>query len=269
MKQLLLLCAIAWFPLSANAQEMSPQTASVSAAPVPAEAIEIASARRGLMFAGSSAGGLTLVARESTLRTSLFTQDRSRLTRTFRFLGADDAPIVGGACILRTQGRSLLGFQWNQRTTQLYACAVEDQPEAQFAFEVAVPAFQESSFSIGGFSMSAQDDVPEAEQQAVLRGRMVYRGVTYEAVPTGFDEQRGGGFSIMGAGQRRIVQGFIIMRDGAETGRVMFNMRDASGGTITAPVADAEGREAVLYMALQLHAMPDLFSPNVREEIAN
>lgn len=230
--------------------------------------MDIAGARRGLMEAGSSVGGFTLVARQSTMRTSLFTQTRSRLTRTFRFLGANDAPIVNGACILRTEGRSLLGVEWNQQTTQLYACAVEDQPEGQFAFEVAVPAFREGGFSLGGFSMSTQEDVPAAEQQAVLRGRMIYRGVTYEALPTGFDEHRGGGFAMGGIGQRRIVQGFRITREGAEVGRVMFNMRDTSEGEITAPVADADGKEAVLFMALQLHGMPDLFSPNVREEIS-
>lgn len=146
---------------------------------------------------------------------------------------------------------------------------MENQPEGQFAFEVAVPAFREGGFSLGGFSMSAQEDVPAAEQQAVLRGRMIYRGVAYEAVPTGFDEHRGGGFAMGGVGQRRIVQGFNITRDGADVGRVMFNMRDISEGVITAPAADAASREAVLFMALQLQAMPDLFSPNVREEIAN
>lgn len=37
----------------------------------------------------------------------------------------------------------------------------------------------------------------------------------------------------------------------------------------TAPVADADGREAVLFIAMQLHAMPDLFAPGVREEMTN
>jgi hypothetical protein len=32
-------------------------------------------------------------------------------------------------------------------------------------------------------------------------------------------------------------------------------------GTIIAPVADADGRRAVLYMALQLLAMPDFIPP--------
>lgn len=258
-----------FFALSAYAQEPPQNPATAEADSRATETIEVASARRGLLDTGPSAGGFTLVARQSTMRTSLFTQTRSRLTRTFRFLGADDAPIVNGACILRTEGRSLLGVDWNQRTTQLYACAVENQPEGQFAFEVAVPAFREGGFSLGGFSMSAQEDVPAAEQQAVLRGRMIYRGVAYEAVPTGFDEHRGGGFAMGGVGQRRIVQGFNITRDGADVGRVMFNMRDISEGVITAPAADAASREAVLFMALQLQAMPDLFSPNVREEIAN
>lgn len=270
MKRVLLTFAIVFVALSANAQDQPRSTAATAvAASAAVDTVEITSARRGLMEAGSSAGGLTLVARQSTMRTSLFTQSRSRLTRTFRFLGANDAPIVGGACILRTEGRSLLGVEWNQQTTQLYACAVEDQPEGQFAFEVAVPAFREGGFSLGGISMSAQQDIPAAEQQAALRARMVYRGVTYEALPTGFAEQRGGGFAMSGIGQRRIVQGFTITQDGAEVGRVMFDMRDASNGAITAPSADANSREAVLFMALQLHAMPDLFSPNVRQELAN
>jgi hypothetical protein len=246
----------------------APDAVAAAPAPVPIamETLTISGARRGLM-GGGTVGDHTFVSRVSIMRTSLFAQDRSRHTRTFRYLGASDAPIVNGACILRTEGNSLLGFTWDQETTQLYACAVEDQAPGQFAFEVAVPAFKQGGFSLGGFSMTVEEDIPAAEMQAVLKALVVYRGVTYEALPTGFDDTTSPVFAFSASNGRRVVQGFSIRREGVEVGRVMFNNRDAARGTFTIPVSEADGREAVLFIAMQLHAMPDLFAPAVREEI--
>lgn len=67
----------------------------------------------------------------------------------------------------------------------------------------------------------------------------------------------------------RVVQGFIISRDGQPVGRIDFEDNSRNGGTITAPTADADGRRAVLYIALQLHAMPDLYSSTERERYLN
>jgi hypothetical protein len=283
LKHLVLACALALVPMAAFAQDMPAEEAAPAAivveedsaeeaappAPIVTETLDVAAVRRGLLDAGGSAGGLTLVARTWQMRSNLFTQTRTRLTRVFRLLGPEDGAMINGACILRTEGRTLLGVDWNQRTTQVYACAVEDQPEDQFMLEVAVPAFREGGFSIGGFSVSTQEDVPDEEQQAILRATMLYRGVAYEAIPTGFADHEGGGFSMMGGGQRRIVEGYSITREGEPVGGIAFNMRNVDDATVTVPVADADGREAVLYMALQLMGMPDMYSPNVREEIAN
>ena len=283
MKSFVFVCALALVPMVAFAQDIPTEEAApaaaaegeapVEAVPVPVpivtETLDVAAVRRGLLDSGGSAGGLTLVARTWQMRTNLFTQTRSRLTRVFRLMGPEDAAMINGACILRTEGRTLLGVDWNQRTTQVYACAVEDQPEGQFMFEVAVPAFREGGFSFGGFSVSTQGDVPAEEQQAILRATMLYRGVAYEARPTGFAAHQGGGFSMMDGGQRRIVEGYSITRDGVAVGGIAFNMRNEDDATVTAPVVEADGREAVLYMVLQLMAMPDLYSPNVREEVAN
>ena len=254
---------------SASPAATAPDAPAASAppAPVATETLDVASVRRGITQSGSSAGAVTLVAREMTVRTHVLSRDRARYNRAFSFLGADDAPILGGDCDLRTEGRSLAGFEWGRSVAQVYACTVEDRPAEEFAFEVALPAFRDDALTFRGFGVDTRKEVAPAELQAVLGARMLYRGVSYAAVPTGFDEIRGGVLAVAVPGQPRVVQGYAIQRDGVEIGRLAFDMRDAKAGRITAPVSDADGREAVLYMALQLHAMPDVYSPRVRERL--
>ncbi len=91
--------------------------------------------------------------------------------------------------------------------------------------------------------------------------RLAYEGATYEAVPTAFGRE--------GLMDPRVVQGFVISRDGQAVGRIDFRDNSRNGGVITAPAADTDGRRAVLFMALQLHAMPDLYSSTERERYLN
>ena len=122
--------------------------------------------------------------------------------------------------------------------------------------EVTVPAFREASVGMSfgsiGLGASKGDDQRNPDIQAILRARMSYDGATYEATPTGFGSE--------GLLDPRVVEGYVILRDGAPVGRVDFPDKSVKGGTITAPTTDADGRKAVLFMTMLLHAMPDLYS---------
>lgn len=253
MKRFCLIAACALLSFSAAAQE--PTAAPVYAAPV--ETLEIGNARARFMEAGGSAGGYSVVARTSTTQTSFLTRDRGRVELHYRFTGAEDAELLTGVCQLKTAGNSFLGFTWNERTSQLYTCNANDQAEGAYTIEVTLPAFGESGFENERFGISIGGDDASPEIQAILAARMSYEGVTYEAAPTGFSAPR-----LMAP--NRIVLGYTISRDGQPVGRIDFRGDSRNRGTIVAPAADADGRRAVIYMALQLLAMPDFYSSNVR-----
>jgi hypothetical protein len=267
MRILCLIAACALLPFSAFAQESATPSAEASAAAtaptyaVPVESLEIGGADARLFETGGAAGGYSVMVRTSTTQTSFLTRDRARVTLNYRFTGVDEAELLRGVCQLRAEGRSYLGVSWDQRTSELYACGARDQAEGAYTLEVTFPAFREAGFSIGGFSMSAGDDDVGPEAQAILAARLGYEGVTYEATPTGFSAPR-----LMAD---RIVQGYTISRDGQLVGRIDFQGQTRNRGTIIAPGADADGRRAVLFMALQLLAMPDFYSSNVRAEYLN
>lgn len=274
MRHLYVIAACALLPFNAFAQEPAapseaPAAAAATTAPyaVAVETIEISQARAGLMETGRSAGGYSLIARTTGHRTNglSLSRDAWRLSVDYRFLGAENAALLSGVCRLDSEGRSLLGVQWDQRTSGLYACTAEDQTDGAYAMEVTLPSFREASagmsFGIAGISVGGGDDGDEPDIQAVLRARASYEGVTYEATPTAFGRE---GFM-----DPRVVQGFLISRDGQPVGRIDFVDNSRNGGTITAPTAGADGRRAVLYMALQLHAMPDLYSSAERDRHLN
>ena len=262
LRHWVLIAACMLSPVAASAQSgAAPTTTTSAAAPYsrPVETLQIGGARAGLMQSGAAVGGYSVLYQTSQMRTSLFTQTRTRLTNNFHFNGTDGADLLTGRCVLRSEGRSLLGVDWNQHTTQVYGCEIVNQPDGQYDLEVALPAFRESHFGIGGLSISGGDDFNSDEQHAILRAKMVYEDVSYEATPTGF-----GPVPMMGP---RVVEGFVITRDGAPVGRVDFVRGSPKSGAITAPVADADGRRAVLFMALNLLLMPDLYAPYVRNQV--
>lgn len=261
MKYACLIAACVLLPVTAFAQEPAATATTVEAPAyaVPVESLEIGGADARLFETGGSAGGFSVTVRASVMTTNLLTRNRSRVTLNYRYTGADGSELLRGACRLQSDGRSLLGVRWDQATSQLYACGARDQPEGAYVIEVTLPAFREASFSIGGMSVTAGEDDIGPETQAILHARMSFEGVVYEAAPTGFSEE-----SVMM--DRRVVEGFIISRDGQPVGRIDFEGNSVSRGTITAPVADEDGRRAVIYMALQLLAMPDFYSSHVRED---
>ncbi len=225
---------------------------------VAVETLEITGAKAGFMEMGAAAGGTSLLYRTTISSSSVLTKTRSKLTNSFRFLGAGEAPLQAGKCTIKTDGRSMFGVEWNQLTTQLYACEIKDRPADTYAMEVALPAFKQTGLSLGGMSISTSGDSNDPAIQAILRGRMTYGGAKYEAVPTGFDQ-------ITPISGRRVVQGYVIIRNGTAVGRIVFQGASTTKGSLTLPVSATDGREAVIFMALNLLVMPDLYSPAVRE----
>jgi hypothetical protein len=272
MRRLFVIAACALLPFNAFAQDSGTPVEAAganAAAPyaVAVETLEIGQARAGLMETGRSAAGYSFIARITGHRTNglSLSRDAWRVSTNYRFVGADNVEVLSGVCRLDSEGRSLLGVQWDQRTSGLYACTAEGQSEGAYAMEVTLPAFRQASagfgFGIAGISVGGGEDGDEPDLQAILRARASYEGVTYEATPTAFGRE---GFM-----DPRVVQGFIISRDAQPVGRIDFEDNSRNGGTITAPIADADGRRAVLYIALQLHAMPDLYSSTERERYLN
>ncbi|WP_395646874.1 hypothetical protein [Terricaulis sp.] len=240
-------------PLQAFAQDGAPANAYA----VPTETIQSGGARAGFMETGSSAGGYSWISRSSAASSNVFGRQRQTTTATFHF-DRGEANVLRGACRMRSEGTSMFGVQWNQRTTQLYTCEMRDQAPAQYALEVAVPAFNQGGFSIGGFSVSAERDI-DAGMQAILHARMVYNGVAYEASPIGFARES--------IAVRRVVTGYAISRDGHPVGRIEFHGNSSNQSTIVLPSAETDGREAVLFMSLTLQAMPDVYSSTGRDAV--
>lgn len=264
MKLASLIAVCVLLPATALARQSPPASVASNAAhdgyAAPVETIEIAGAKGGYLEVGVSAGGYALFSRTMTV-TSSFIKTKSRIQVSYRFTGAASTPLFSGACTLKSEGVSMFGVQWDQRTSELYDCETRDQPDSQHALEVTLPALSQFGVSGGDLSFSVSNDIDTPEARAILKGRMTYGAVTYDAVPTEF-----GKAGLIG---RRAVRGYVIQRDGVPVGRIDFQPRSDNRGVITAPVSDADGRPAVLFMALQLLAMPDLYAPTVRESLLN
>ncbi|KAF0175916.1 MAG: hypothetical protein IV086_01380 [Hyphomonadaceae bacterium] len=282
MKHLAIVAALALAPLAALAEQpvagppapvstpTPPTTApdvpapSATAAPayaVPVETFRITGADAKMFEMGEAAGGYSVLYRGGQGWSSrIGTQGRSSYRNIFRFTDSGGVELLTGVCRIRTEGQSLFGVSWNQRSSQLYACEIKDKPADRYSLEVIVPAFKQGGFSIGGLTVEASEDIPDAELQAVLRAKMVFDGVAYEATPTAFARRP--------VWDRRVVQGYTITRDGALVGRIDFGSDNTlHRGAITAPSAEGDGRQAVLFFAHQLSIMPDLYSSVVREEV--
>lgn len=241
------------------------QTQSVASAfAVPVETMKLGGAKAGLFETGSSAAGRQILVRTSTSSSQVFGKTRTRLTNAFRFMKGQTEVTLAGDCTIRTEGRSMLNINFTQNKARAYSCVFQNQPESQYALEVALPAFAETRAGGNFVSMTISRNEPDAAVQAILKAKLVYGGVEYEATPTGFGPDR--------PGARRVVQGYNISRDGKLLGRLAYRQTGVTSlndqGDITIPSAEADGRDAVLFLIMSLNAMPDVFASRVREEIS-
>jgi len=249
-------------PVGEQSAAGAPATASPYAVPV--ETLELGGAKAGLMQTGTSAGGYSILVRQSQASSQFFTETKSRLKNSFQFK-KDDALLFEGACTLQTAGHSMFGIDYNATRSQSYACSFKDQAEGQYAFETVLPAFKQAKLS----PFASVETVTGPEEQAMLKSRLVYKGATYDALPLGFGKDN--------PWARRVVSGYAISRDGKPVGELKFDSVDGkkmsmgfntnNKGTVTAPTAEADGREAILFFALNLVSMPDMFAPATREQV--
>ena len=223
---------------------------------VETETIELRA--RGMLRRTIEANEYSYSARQSTQRARIFGRTRQTIKISYAFAKADESLEMTGECTLRTEGTSIANYDFSNETLQPYACGVGEPEGNDVALEVALPAFAASGARFGGFSISMSSE-DEIDQQGILCADMMFEGQAYQAMPTSF---RSAG--MMGA---RSVEGYTIMRGEELVGRIDFGRNSPTQGTVVVPVSEADGRQAVLYMALNLMEMPDLFAERVREEV--
>jgi hypothetical protein len=226
---------------------------------VPVESLKLGGAKAGFMETGSAAGGRQILVRTGQGRMQVLGKTRTRLTNHFRYMKGETEVTLAGSCTIRMEGRSMFNIDFSQNKARAYRCEFTDQAEDQYAMEVALPAFAELNVGGGMFGVQISRDRPDAEVQAILKAKLIFAGAAYEATPTGFGKDQ--------LLSRRVVQGYTITRDGKPVGRVTFRNTSRDQGEIVIPVADADGREAVLFMIMSLNAMPDVYAALVREEL--
>ncbi len=176
-------------------------------------------------------------------------KQKTRNVTKFRFLKSDDTVIASGKCLIRgEENSSVFGFSVDQKNSGLYKCEFTDLAAADYALEVVVPQF--AATSVGGF-MSIEKDEPH--RWDLVKAHMRYKGVDYDAVPTELDHKRE-------AFHHQPIVGYIISREGKPVGRVDFDANWPNKGTMTVPVAEADGREAVIFFASELLVMPDVYA---------
>ena len=171
----------------------------------------------------------------------------------FRFLTSADAPLLTGKCFIRqTSETSIFGFSSSDKNSGLYKCDIDSVSPSDYAVEFVVPQF--ASTSIGGFMRIEKNDPHRWDN---VQAKMRYKGVDYTATPLGIDPTRE-------AQQKQPITGYLISSNGKPVGRLSFDFSgvqsDFSGkGNLIAPVAQTDGREAVIFLAFQLLAQPDMY----------
>lgn len=158
-----------------------------------------------------------------------------------------------GKCIVDLKNATSL---LEKTATNPYVCVFDSLGSTSYALDVVLPSIPPSG---PGVSLVKANE----ENFRALKARMRYNDVAYEAVPTGFAFDRG-------EIHRRIATGYSITQDGKLVGRIDFPdtkvIVDFAGSfdrksVITAPVAESDGREAVIFFAAQLFALPEANSP--------
>ena len=272
MKQLhfipVIACAIACAaPASAHEDAPQPSTAAEPAKSpayaVPVEPLSLGKGKGGLMTVAFSTAGYnfssaTSVESAGGVGIKVFGVSRSKKKVVVKYRVAKDGkPYDAGTCTVTAK---LWSGLWNSTENTLYTCnrKPDSTAPADFALEAAVPDIPLESG--GTISLSSAEPI----DYAVLKARMRYDGVVYEALPTEID--------IKQAERRmRAARGWLITRDGQPVGRLDFAPRDKGftdflgshdrKSIITAPVNAADGREAVITFAAHLMFLPEANTP--------
>jgi hypothetical protein len=236
----------------ALAQSAAPNVAA-SDAPVPysvaVETLALTKTKSGLANQTFSVGGheFSSFIYEMTSSGLLGMSSKSKVQVNFKFAkSGEGAQIAAGSCKIKGSEKSLFGVTWDVKVSSLYGCEFKALPAPDVALEISVPSNAEAAVSMGPFSLSKENQDPA--NYANIKAKMTLAGALYEAVPTALDMKRGNG---------RAVQGYTINRDGKPIARIDFGAKAGDQSTLTAPVADADGRTAVLLLSGVLLVLPD------------
>lgn len=183
-------------------------------------------------------GGVIVTAMGSTKEVAL-------VRVKFRFAKSDGAPVSKGECVI--ESKSWAGL-WSEVKNGLYVCQLDGQLTSSYTIEVTMPNIVRPSDNV------ILIEKTDPDKYKTLKAKMLYKGVTYEAFPTALDEK-------LERYHRRVAQGYIITRENKTVGRVDFQPNSRDKGKITVPAAEEDGREAVIFLCLQLLAMPEADSP--------
>jgi hypothetical protein len=175
---------------------------------------------------------------------------------TYRFAKTEGAALQSGACRVRYKMWSALF----DRAGSLYSCDFTGANAAGHALEVFLVPLPPPTNAMISISLDVEDADAYDARYNLLRAKMRYGGVAYEALPVGVEPKReGSGW--------RVPAGYTIARDGQLVGRIDFPPRKGMmagafdsidrQSTITAPVSEADGREAVILFAAHLLKMPE------------
>jgi hypothetical protein len=187
-------------------------------------------------------------------------RSKKQVTVKYRFTKMDTSPLLEGACTINSKMWSGL---WNTTENSLYTCTFKDMPPERFAFEAVVPGFTAETGSIISFTSV------DPKKYEGMKARLLYDGTLYEAVPTALNPDNE-------LAQQRVALGYKISRDGTDVGRIDFpDMKKVMivmgsdpdrKSVLTAPVANDNGREAVIFFAAQLLRLPEANSPALKAE---
>lgn len=247
-----------WIAFASGALMLAVFTPAVAAdapfsVPVETFATGKAKGKPGIMWDALSAGDYNFYAKLTSMGRAggaMLSKVKYKVTVEYRFTRSDQTALLTGKCQIGAETQtSLFGLVNETASGALYACATENTTPADYALEVAVPPVGETDFKASDMMSVSIDKDRSDGKYAKIKARMTYKGVVYEAVPTSYDASR----SIS-----RIVDGYLITRDGKPVGRVDVKGTARAEGTMTVPVAEADGREAVIYFASHLIAMPEL-----------
>jgi hypothetical protein len=258
--------ALAFSSMASAEPEAAPAAAEAPAYAVPVEALSLGKAKGKWTESVFSAGAYVFASETQVIdKSGPFSIDVMGSTRAkktvnvkYRFTRADNEPRAAGLCSITTKTWSGL---WNTADNTLYTCTFKDMPTERFALEAVVPDLTAESTSMLSFANA------DEEKFKTMQARLLYDGVLYEAVPTGLEPDNE--FS-----QQRVAKGYSISEGGRTIGRIDFP--DLKGkmvfgdpdkkSIITAPVAEADGREAVIFFASHLLRLPEANSPALKAE---
>lgn len=180
------------------------------------------------------------------------------VTVDYSFTKLDGAPLRTGRCVGTLKIKSGAG---QKAEYSPYFCRSEGDVQSGDALEAVTPSLiktDEESL----LSTQTMDPDKFKAMKATLR----YNGVVYEAVPTNLTPSRE-------EERRRVADGWLIRQGGKLVGRIDFpnykglivdeDFAYTRKSIITAPVAESDGREAVIYFASQLLKLPEANAPRL------